>query len=235
LARTIKANLEAKTDLLSLKELLYLSYITDIIQASSNPFVQIMFDDVLKRVRFEVELLGLVVAVSIACSAWLMIDASISIAIERSNWAIMTFRLLELAFGASWIFFSAKMSREMLTIRRKHFRVIFPLKEEQKKSVATESVRDMLAFYRGYYRWVATIMVLAVAVGLSTILATALLLFLGNMPMWEAVSRWGINSSMLLIASALYMHVHRSWGRKLLKVEDAEKKLSEALGGPIEA
>jgi hypothetical protein len=194
-----------------------------------------MFDKVLKRVRFEVELLVLVVSVSIACSAWLITDASISLAVEYHNWALMAFRLLELAFGVLWIFFSARMSREIMTIRRKHFRVIFPLREEQRKSVATESVRDMLAFYRGYYRGVATVMVLAVTVGLSTILATAVLLFWGNMSVWEAVFRWGINSSVLLIASMLYIHVHRSWGRKLLKVVDAEKKLSDLLGGPIEA
>jgi hypothetical protein len=206
----------------------------DIILASFNPSVQIMFDRVLKRVRFEVELLVLVVSVSIACSAWLITDASISLAVEYRNWALMALRLLEIAFGALWIFFSARMSREMMTLRRKHFKVIFPLREEQKKSVATESVRDMLAFYRGYYRWVAAVLVLAVAVGLSTVLATALLLFSGSMALWEAVFRWGINSSVLLIASALYMHVHRSWGRKLLKVQDAEKKLSELLGGPIE-
>lgn len=201
--------------------------------------MQIMLDNIFGRVRSEAELLMLVMAFSLVSSSWLVIDASISLAREQYSWALMAFRVLELVFGALWLSFSARMAREVARLRSKHFRVFSKyrlerLDVEQKKSMAADSVRDMLAFYRGYYRRVSALLVLAVAVSLSIILASSFLLLYGRMSIWEAVFRWGINSSMLLIASVLYIHLQRNWGGKLLKVEDAEKKFSIVLGGPIE-
>jgi hypothetical protein len=199
-----------------------------------------MFDKVLRRVCYELALLGLVVSFSLASASWLIADAGISLSGEHYNWVLMAFRLFELAFGGLWIAFSAHMYREIVAFRRKHAR-IFQLhrmernEEEPKRSIVTESVRDILAFYRGYYKRVTAVLALGIAVGVSVALAVTLLVFWGKMSVGEAVFRWGINSCMLLIVSILYVYLHRNWGRKLLKVEDAERKFSEILGGPVEA
>jgi len=92
-----------------------------------------------------------------------------------------------------------------------------------------------MAFYRGYYTRVVAVLTPAIAVGFSIFAAVAYMFLYGYMPFWEAIFRWMLSSVMLLGASAFYVYVHRNWGRKLLKVKDSEKKLSEILGGPIEA
>jgi membrane protein implicated in regulation of membrane protease activity len=199
-----------------------------------------MFDKVLRGVYYESVVLWLVVSFSLVSASWLVTDAGISLSAEHYGWALMAFRLFELTFGALWVAFLAQMLREIRALRGKHLR-IFQLhrleknEEEQKRSIATESVRDMLAFYRSYYKRVTAVLAVGIVVGVSVALTVTLLLFWGKMSVWEAVFRWGINSCMLLIVSILYIHLHRSWGRKLLKVEDAERKFSEILGGPVEA
>ena len=131
------------------------------------------------------------------------------------------------------------MSVNIYRLRRKHFKISFLLKQkrledEQKKSEASELVRDMVAFYRSYYVKIIAILALAIIVSLIIFVAVAYLLLSGYMLLWEAIFRWMLDSIMLLVASAVYVYIHRSWGGKLLKVKDAEKKLSEMLGGPIE-
>lgn len=201
--------------------------------------VYAMFDTILRKVIFEVELLVLVLTLSLALSSLLIVDASIALSIEQYGLALTAVRLGELIFALIWLSLSIKINVDVYKIRRKHFRISFLLRkgleEEQKRSEATELVRDMVAFYRGYYVKVVAILVLATAVSFLIFIAVTYLLLNGFMSFWEAVFRWILSSLILLVASALYVYVHRTWGRRLLKVRDAEKKLSEMLGGMIEA
>ena len=199
-----------------------------------------MFDKILRKVIFEVELLVLVMAFSLVLSLHLIVDASIAISVERYSLALTAVRVCELIFALMLLFLSIRVIAETYRLRRKHFKISSLLKlnrleEEQKKSAASELVRDMMAFYRGYYMKVVVISALAIAVSFLIFVAVVYLLLNGYMSFWEAVSRWMLSSLMLLVASVVYVYVHKSWGRKLLKVKDAEKKLSEMLGGPIEA
>lgn len=202
--------------------------------------VTVMFDRVLRKAWLEIELLVLVTVFSLVVSSLGIADAGIALIIQKYNLTSVAMRAFELLFAVTWLSISAKMALEINKFRRKYFRIFFLLKrgrldEEQKKSEATELVRDVVAFYRGYYRRVMAVLGLAIAVGLSIVLAAFYLLLYGYASFWEAVFRWILSSAMLLTASALYVHVHRSWGRKLLRIKDAEKKLSEMLGGPLEA
>ena len=201
--------------------------------------VMVMFDKVLKKAWLEIELLVLVTVFSLVVSSLVIADAGIALGMEKYN---LTFavRAFELVFAVVWLSISIKMTLEINKFRRKYFRPFFLLKhgkldEEQKKSEATELVRDLVAFYRGYYRIVMTVLGLAIAVGLSIVVAAFYLLLNGYMSFWEAAFRWILSSVMLLMASGFYVHVHGSWGRKLLRIKDAEKRLSEMLGGPLEA
>jgi len=202
--------------------------------------VEAMFDRVLRRAWLETELLFLITVFSLSASSLLTADASIALGIERYDLTSVAARALELVFAVVWLSISTKMTMEMNKFRRKHFRTIFLLRrgrldEEQKKGETTELVRDLVAFYRGYYRRVIAVLGLAIATGLSMIVAASILVSYGYMSFWEAVFRWILSSAMLLIASGFYIYVHRSWGRRLLRIRDAEKGLSEVLGGPIEA
>jgi len=199
-----------------------------------------MFDKILRRVIFEVELLVLVMVFSLVLSLHLIVDASIALSVERYGLALTAARVCELTFALMWSFLSIKIIVETYRLRRKRFRISSLLKlnrleDEQKKSEVTELVRDIIAFYRGYYTKVIAILTLAFVVSFLIFAAVAYLLLTGYMTFWEAVFRWMLSSLMLLVASAVYVYVHRSWGRKLSKVKDAEKKLSEMLGEPIEA
>ena len=201
--------------------------------------VHVMFERVLRKAWFEVELLVLIAVFSLSASSLLTADAAIALGLERHSLVLIAIRTFELIFGVAWLCLSLKMTLEINKFRRKYFKVFFLLKqgrleEEQKKSEATELVRDMVAFYRGYYRRVMTVLGLAITVGFLVLVAAVCLLLYGYMSFWEAVFRWTLSSLMLLVASALYVYIHRSWGRRLLKLKDAETKLSEMLGGPIE-
>ena len=200
-----------------------------------------MFDNVLKKVRFEMELLVVVVIFSLSLSSLLIADAAVGFVLraEQYGLALIAFRICEFTFALIWLFYSINMTLEINKFRRKYFRTFFlrklkRLEEEQKKSAAIELVRDIVAFYRGYYTRVMAVLALAIAVGSSIFAAVAYLFLYGYMSFWEAIFRWMLSSVMLLSASAFYIYVHRSWGRKLLRVKDSEKKLSEILGGPIE-
>jgi hypothetical protein len=202
--------------------------------------VEAMFDRVLRKAWLETELLFLITLFSLSASSLVIADAGIALGIEKYNLTSVAARALELVFAVVWLSISTKAIMEINKFRRKHFRTIFllrheRLKEEQKKGEATELVRDLVAFYRGYYRRAIAVLGLAIAAGLSIIVAASILVAYGYMSFWEAVFRWILSSAMLLTASGFYVYVHRSWGRKLLRIRDAEKGLSEMLGGPIEA
>jgi len=194
----------------------------------------------LKKMRFEVELLVIVAIFSLVSASLLIVDAAISFVLEKYGVGLTVVRISQLIFGVGWLFLCLKFIVEINRLRRKHFFFYYVhrlerLEEEQKKSKATELILDLVAFYRSYYLKVVTVLALAIVAGFVILVAAVYLLICGYMSFWVAVFRWILDSSMLLVASALYVYVHRSWGRKLLRVKDAEKKLSEMLGGPIEA
>lgn len=183
-----------------------------------------------------------VVIFSLSLSSLLIVDAAVMFVLRAGQYglALIAFRICEFTFALIWLFLSINMTLEINKFRRKYFRTFFlrklkRLEEEQKKSAAIELVRNMMAFYRGYYTRVVAVLTPAIAVGFSIFAAVAYMFLYGYMPFWEAIFRWMLSSVMLLGASAFYVYVHRNWGRKLLKVKDSEKKLSEILGGPIEA
>lgn len=199
-----------------------------------------MFDEILRKVRFEVELLILVAIFSLSLPSLLIADAAIALGTEQYGLGLTAIRLGELIFAFMWLFLSLKIIVEIRRLRKRHFKIFFLRKlegmdEEQKKSEASELVRVIVAFYRGYYTNVSALLTLSIAVSSLIVVAVAYLLLNGYMTFWVAVFRWMLSSLMLLVASAIYVYLHRSWGRKLLKVKDAEKKLSDMLGGPIEA
>ena len=198
-----------------------------------------MFEEISRKVIFEVELLVLVTVLSLSASLLLIVDASIALIVENGDLVLVIARICEFAFAMIWLLFSVKMSIELYGLRKRHFRIVAlsklgKLEEKQKRSVAAELVRDMVAFYRANYTKVMAVLALAIGVGFLIVGTVTYLMFNGLISFWAAVFRWTLSSLMLLVASALYVHVHRSWGRKLLRIKDAEKKFSEMLGGSIE-
>lgn len=198
-----------------------------------------MFDKILRKLRFEMELLALVVAFSLPVSMFLIADAAIGLVVERYGSALTVLRVFELAFAVTWLFLSTSAYREINQFRRTYYKVYSlrkseGLDEEQKRSKATELVRSIMGFYRDNYLKFSVVLTLAIAVSFLVITEASYLVLYGSMSFWVAVFRWVFNSSMLLIVSVLYVYVYRGWRRKLLKVKDAERKLSEILGGPIE-
>jgi len=180
----------------------------------------------------------LVVIFSTVLSSFLITDAVISLIIEKYGLSLIVIRIFELIFAVVWLLSSTKMILEVNKLRKKHYRISFlrkleTLEEGQKKSETTELVMDTVAFYRSNYVRLMAVLALAIVVSSLIVVAVAYLLLYGYMSFWVAVFRWALNSLMLLVTSVLYVYVHKSWGMKLFKVKDAEKKLSEMLGGPI--
>lgn len=199
-----------------------------------------MLEDFWKKARFEMELLSLIVMFSLPLSIFLLADAAIGLISEHYGLALIVLRTFELVFAVAWLVFSMSMFREINWLRKTHFRAFGicmseGLDEEKKKSETTELVRNIVGFYRDNYSKFTAVLMLALGVSLLILVTVTYLLLVGSMPFWAAVGRWAINSFMLLIVSVLSVYIHRNWHRKLLKVKEAEKELSEMLGGPIEA
>jgi len=200
-----------------------------------------MLEKTLRKLRSEIDLLVFIVIISLVVSSSMIADATIALRnYIQYGPPSLAFRICELAVAVTWLSLSTKIARETYRLRKKHYKIFFlrrleKLDEEQKKSETTELIRDIVAFYRGYYKRTMIMLMLAAVVGLSIVATITYLLLYGYMSFWEAVFRWGIDSLMLLSAFALYVYLHRSWGRKLLKIKNAEKKLSEILGGHVEA
>lgn len=199
-----------------------------------------MFDDFWKKARFEMELLALVVTFSLTLSMLLLADATIGSILEHYGLTLTVLRMFELVFAVTWLVFSMSMYREINWLRKTHYRTFSlrmseGLDEEQKKSETAELVRSIMGFYRYNYSKFTAVLTLAMGVSFLILMAVTYLLLIGSMSFWVAVGRWAINSSMLLIVTVLSVYIHRSWRRKLLRVKEAEKKLSEMLGGRIEA
>jgi hypothetical protein len=199
-----------------------------------------MFGDFWKKARFEMELLALVVTFSLPLSMLLLADATIGLILEHYGLTLTVLRMFELVFAVTWLVFSMNMYREINWLRKTHYRTLSlrmseGLDEEQKKSETTELVRNIMGFYRDNYSKFTVVLTLAIGVSFLILMTVIYLLLIGSMSFWVAVGRWAINSSMLLIVSVLSVYIQRSWRRKLLKVKEAEKMLSEMLGGPIEA
>ncbi|MDH5753907.1 MAG: hypothetical protein OEY95_01685 [Candidatus Bathyarchaeota archaeon] len=194
----------------------------------------------MRKARFEMVLLTLVAVSSLSMSIFLIADATIGLIVEQYGLALAVLRVFELVFAVTWLFLSTSMNREINWLRKTLY-TIYALRksegldEEQKKSETSELVRNMIGFYRDNYLKFAVVLTFAIAVSFSIVLTVAYLLLYGSMSFWVAVFRWAINSSILLITSVLYAYIHRGWRRKLLKVKEAERKLSEMLGGLIEA
>jgi membrane protein implicated in regulation of membrane protease activity len=199
-----------------------------------------MSDEVLRKVTFETELLALVVTSSLTLSMFLIADATIGLIVEHYGLTLTALRVFELVFAVTWLVFSVSMFREINWLRKTRYRIFFlrkseELDEEQKKSETTELIMNIIGFYRDNYLKFAVVVTLAIGVSLLIVMTVTFLLFTGSMSLWVAVFRWAVNSFMLMIASVLYVYIHRSWRRKLLKVKEAEKKFLEMLGGPVEA
>jgi hypothetical protein len=198
-----------------------------------------MFDKVLGKARSEVELLTLVGVFSLVLSSYLLVDAALALRVEQYGLTLIVLRVGELIFAGIWLNLTGRFIQDINKLRKKYFKTFLLWKlrrlgEEEKKSEATELVRDIVAFYRENYVKVKATLSFAIGIGLLVVTAVVYLLSYGYIPFWEAIFRWMLQSLMLLVAAVLYLHIHRNWGRKLLKVQDAEKKFQEMLGGPIE-
>jgi protein-S-isoprenylcysteine O-methyltransferase Ste14 len=199
-----------------------------------------MLDEVLRKAWIETELLTLVLTFSLTVSVFLIADAIIGLMGEQYGLALTVLRAFELVFAVGWLFLSIHMILGINWLRKTHYRIFFmrkheKLEEEQKKSEITELIRNMIGFYRDNYLKFTAIVMLAVSVSFLIVMTATYMLLVGSMSIWVAVGRWAINSTMLLTASVLYAYVHRSWGRKLLRVREVEKELLKMLGGSIEA
>ena len=198
-----------------------------------------MFDKVLGKARSEVELLMLVGVFSLGLSSYLLIDASLALRVEQYGLTLIVVRMGELIFAGIWLYLTGRFIQDINKLRKKYFKTLYlwklqRLDEEKKKSEATELVRDMVAFYRENYVKVKATLSFAICIGFLVVTAVIYLLSYGYISFWEAIYRWMLQSLMLIVAAILYLHMHRNWGRKLLKVQDAEKKFQEMLGVSIE-
>jgi hypothetical protein len=199
-----------------------------------------MLGNVLGRIRSETVLLSLIIVLSITSSVILMSDAMIGLATERYGLSLTVLRALELTFASTWFLLSMNITRQSNRLRKTLHRLysqstLSGVEEEQKKGEIAKLVRDLIVFYRDNYFKFAVMTILATGVSFSIILTVTYLLLSGSMTIWVAAFRWGVNSSMLLAVSTVYAVIHRSWGEKLSKIKDAEKRLLGILGGPIEA
>jgi len=84
-------------------------------------------------------------------------------------------KLSELVIGIFWLFLTLKIFRECMNIRRKH-RSVFFLRPHREEKVAGV-LRDLIAFYRGYYQEIRLVLLITFLVDLSMIASTIYLMY----------------------------------------------------------
>jgi hypothetical protein len=161
-----------------------------------------MIDKVLRKLKTEVDLLIFVATMSIVLSAFMILDSyTVFIDFWQHAMPISLIRICEFVFAICWLLLSIKFSFAVQRLRKRHFqmfyvRVLHPIweaREEQKKGEVIEIARDIIAFYRTYYREVKVILTLAIATSFLIITVSTYSLLYESLPFWDVFYRWLIN------------------------------------------
>ena len=187
-----------------------------------------MSRDILKKVRHELGLLLMILAISLGISSAMVSDGARAFGVL---WEISSFltviKISEFIVGLPWLFLTLKIFREYVMIGRRHKHIFFKLEEEREVS---RLLRDLIAFYRGYYGKIRTILLLSVLIGLSMIVSAIYSICLGLIETEEFYFYLLIGTVTSAFSLTAFLFIREKWGKKLLKIKSEERILQDFLG-----
>ncbi|MGB9845864.1 MAG: hypothetical protein ACPLF9_08915 [Methanothermobacter tenebrarum] len=193
-----------------------------------------MSEKVLEKVRYEVNCVWVVLSVSLGISSLMISDAARSFsadAIFGFGLTIAIVKVLELAVGIFWLLLTLKVMHEFLKIRKKRkylFRFCGATRGEDEE--VSGILRDLIAFYRGYYKEIRVLLIFPFLVGLAMITSGVYAIHSRTIPIEEFVFLLLIGILTLAYSLLTFWYINKKWGQKLLRIKNEEKILSDFLG-----
>jgi len=195
-----------------------------------------MSEKTLRIIRSELVLLLVVSAFSVTLSLGMMLDSIKALLLFipplSIDYILLVLKICELAIGSFWFAASIKV----LTEASKAQKVKMPEKaardqisEEETRERTFRLIRDLVGLYRGFYREIKIVVLLALLIGFAKIGYTLSVVTGLNMNLSELAWELSLTLSLLIFPSIIYIYLERKWGRKLLRIRDNEEKLQDFL------
>jgi hypothetical protein len=193
-----------------------------------------MSKKILEKVRFEVNCVWVVLSVSLVISSLMISDVARSFsanAILGFGLTIAIIRILELAVGVFWLLLMLKLMHEFLKIgkKRRYLFWFYSTGIEGGEEVSG-IMRDLIAFYRGYYKEIRVLLIFSFLTGLAMVTSGVYAIHSRTIPIEEFLFLLLIGILILTYSLLTFWYINKKWGRKLLRIKNEEKILSDFLG-----
>jgi len=196
-----------------------------------------MSEKVLRKISHELNLLLIIIAFSLGISSSMISDGTKFIFGSQIDFLLNSLKISEFIFGFLWLFLSLKMLREIWKMK-KAYPLLFVSKLWSKyigkvsidEKQISKLIRDLIAFYRGYYSQVKTVLLLLTFVGFSMIVATIYLILFNLISTSEFYFDLTVGTIASVFGLNALFYIRKKWGEKLLRIENKEKVLRDFLG-----
>lgn len=194
-----------------------------------------MSEDIIRKVRAEATILLIVLSISLGISSAMVGDAAKAFSasvIFSLGLVPVTLRILEFVVGLFWLSLTLKVFDEFVKIWRKRRKsiLIFRGTYEAHKEEVFGALRDLIAFYRGYYGEVKKLLLLLLFTGLIMITSAVYFIHSSVFTIEEFCFNVSIGIAMIIFSIGSYRFINEKWGKKLLSLESEEKIFKDFLG-----
>jgi len=187
-----------------------------------------MFNKILRKIRDEIGLLLTILSVSLGISAAMVSDGIKAFILLTNVNALLTIvGICEFLLGIFWLILTLVMLYEGIGIWKKYPKLITGYSTERDVSGL---LRDLIAFYRGYYWELKAIFLAAIFVGFAMIISAIYLYTLNII----SISRFYLDLLIGIFTSTFsliaYLFIERKWSKKLHKIKAEENIFKDFLG-----
>lgn len=188
-------------------------------------------EDAFRKVRVEVSVLWVILSISLGISSAMVGDAARAFSghvIFSLGFVHAIVRVIEFIVGIFWLFLTLGAFKEFAKIKRKRKYAFIPTKAEKEEMLGV--LRDLIAFYRGYYGGIKKMLLLLLFTGLAMITFAVYSLHLGAFTIEEFFLNTSIGIAATTFSIGSYRFINEKWGKKLLRIESEEKIFRDFLG-----
>ncbi|MEM2424695.1 MAG: hypothetical protein ABIM44_03235 [candidate division WOR-3 bacterium] len=190
-----------------------------------------MREEVFRKVKVEVGILWVVLSISLGISSAMIGDAGRTFSanvIFSFGFAHAILRIIEFTVGIFWLFLTLGAFKEFAKMKRKR-KYVFIFHKAEKEEIF-RVLRDLIAFYRGYYGEIKKMLLLLLFTGLAIIIFAVYLLHVGAFTTGEFCLNMSIGVAATIFSVGVYRFISEKWGKKLLRIESEEKVFRDFLG-----
>ncbi|MEM3828556.1 MAG: hypothetical protein QXP36_05020 [Conexivisphaerales archaeon] len=188
-------------------------------------------EDAFRKVRIELSILWVVLSISLGISSAMVGDAARAFSgdvIFSLGFVYAIVRIIEFIVGVFWLFLTLGAFKEFAKMKRKR-RYLFISRKAGKEEMLGV-LRDLIAFYRGYYGGIKKMLLLLLFTGLAIITTAVYLLHVSAFTTEEFFLNISIGIAATIFSVGAYRFINEKWGKKLLRIESEEKIFKDFLG-----